>query len=80
MHKIRPATWYSERGNFPVFGSLEHFLSGIEQTVWQNPKTREESSTWKNKFLKSYKDFYNIDLDIPRWDDIKSIYNPKKFS
>lgn len=76
VHKIRPGVWYSAReGNYPMFACLEDFLSAIEQTVWQNPKTRDTSSTWKIRFLKNYKKHYNVNLTIPRWDDIAGRYS-----
>lgn len=75
VQKIRPGNWYSTRCNFEMFRSLEDFISAIEQTVWQNPKTREKSAMWKNQFLKSYEKHYGVKLQIPRWDDIKDTYN-----
>lgn len=79
VHKIRPGVWYSSRPrDFKMFNSLVDFLSAVEQTVWQNPKTREESGTWKNKFLRSYENFYRERLLIPRWDDISETYKVYK--
>ena len=75
VHKIRPGVWYSnQRVRFPMFTCLEDFVSAIEQTVWQNPKTRDTSATWKRRFLESYKNFYGVSLYIPRWDDIADKY------
>lgn len=75
VHKIRPGVWYSaQRSKFPMFTCLEDFISAIEETVWQNPKTRESSSTWKRRFLDSYQDYYGVRLNIPRWDDIADKY------
>lgn len=75
VHKIRPGIWYSAKGvKFPTFDSLEDFLSAIEQTVWQNPKTRESSGTWKRHFLENYQAYYGVRLSIPRWDDISYKY------
>lgn len=74
VHKIRPATWYSENSRYPVFESLEDFVSAIEETVYQNPKTHAESGTWKNKFLASYFKKYGVKLNIPRWNDIEHKY------
>lgn len=75
VHKIRPGVWYStQRVKFPMFNCLEDFISAIEQTVWQNPKTRDSSATWKNRFLDSYQNFYGVRLNIPRWDDIAGTY------
>lgn len=78
VHKIRPGVWYSiKKGNYPMFKSLEDFLSAIEETVYQNPKTHDAASMWKKKFLASYKDFYGVTLKIPRWDDIADTYSVK---
>lgn len=75
VHKIRPGVWYStQRVKHPMFTCLEDFVSAIEQTVWQNPKTRETSGTWKRRFLESYENYYGIRLNIPRWDDIAEQY------
>lgn len=73
VHKIRPGKWYAN-SQIPMFKSLEHFLSAIEQTVWQNPKTREASATWKTKFQNSYKHYYGVKLEFPRWQDIANEY------
>ena len=62
---------------FPMFEKLEDFISAVEHTVWQNPKTREESAMWKLKFLKSYENYYGIKLKIPRWDEIEEYYSKK---
>lgn len=75
VHKIRPGVWYStKKGNFPMFSCLEDFVSAIEETVYQNPKTHDSASSWKKKFLSSYERFYGIRLSIPRWDDIAHKY------
>ena len=75
VHKIRPGVWYSVRPrDFTMFRNIEDFLSAVEQTVWQNPDTRVYSADWKRLFLESYRDFYGIDLDIPRWDEIADSY------
>lgn len=75
VNKIRPGVWYSEKPrDFLIFRTLEDFLSAIEQTVWQNPDTRGSSANWKQKFIASYRRFYGITLNIPRWDDIADSY------
>ena len=75
VHKIRPGVWYSNKPtNYPMFSCLEHFISAIEETVYQNPKTRELSSTWLRKFLTSYEAHYGKKLTIPRWYEIEQIY------
>mgnify|MGYP000798059117 CR=1 FL=1 len=75
VHKIRPAVWYS-KGNlsFKPFESLEDFISAMEQTVYQNPKTRNISGTWLTNFIKSYKTYYGKKLIIPRWSEIEDKY------
>lgn len=75
VHKIRPGVWFStKKGNFPMFRCLEDFVSAIEETVYQNPKTHDSASMWKRKFLDSYKGYYGTSLKIPRWDDIADGY------
>lgn len=75
VNKIRPGVWYSTRPQkFEMFHNLEDFLSAVEQTVWQNPDTRQDSATWKNRFLQAYFEHYGVRLDIPRWDYIADGY------
>lgn len=79
VHKIRPGVWYSEKkGNIPMFESLEHFISAIEETVYQNPTTRQSAASWKNRFIKSYEKYCGKKLSIPRWHEIEARYNGKK--
>lgn len=75
VHKIRPGIWYSTKAtNIPMFYCLEDFLSAVEETVYQNPKTHELGATWKNEFLKRYQAYYGKLIQIPRWSDIKDKY------
>lgn len=75
VHKIRPGVWYSEHPrDFRLFSCLEHFISAMEETVYQNEDTRKKGSQWKNRFLDSYKRFYGRILQIPKWDEIKDSY------
>ena len=75
VHKIRPGIWYSVRpGNIPMFKCMEDFISAIEETVYKNPKTHETAASWRYNFIKSYKKFYGVELNIPRWQEIKSQY------
>jgi hypothetical protein len=79
VHKIRPGVWYSKANQvYPIFTCLEHFLSALEETVYQNPKTHETAGTWRSTFLDSYFKFYGKKLDIPRWQDIGETYILKK--
>lgn len=73
VHKIRPGVWYSKKSK--MFESLEDFISAVEETVYQNPKTHNEASKWKNNFLENYQKFYNKTIEIPRWSDIKQKYS-----
>lgn len=80
VHKIRPGIWYAEdtsRTDYTVFESLEDFISAIEEAVFQNPKTHNNAGTWKTSFLRSYKKETGIDLNIPRWFEIKDKYDLK---
>lgn len=75
VHKIRPGVWYSLKPReFKIFTCIEHFLSAIEETVYQNEDTRKKGSQWKNRFLASYKKFYGKTMIIPKWDEIKDLY------
>lgn len=75
VHKIRPRVWYSDRpGNIPMFKCIEDFIAAIEEAVYQNPKTHESAATWKKNFIDSYRKFYGVKLDIPRWQEIAPKY------
>ena len=79
VHKIRPGVWYSNNtSKFKMFECLEDFISAIEETVYQNPKTHENASSWKRQFLSSYENYYGARLSVPRWDDIADKYLVKK--
>lgn len=78
VHKIRPGVWYStQKGNYPMFKCIEDFVSAIEETVYQNPKTHETAGNWKKQFLASYEKYYGKKLNIPRWQDIEDLYSNK---
>lgn len=79
VHKIRPGVWYSDNAaSYSIFESLEDFISAMEETVYQNPKTHNDAATWKNKFLRSYEERNGVELSIPRWSDIKDKYDLKR--
>lgn len=80
VHKIRPAKWHSTGKSlkFKTFKNLEDFISAIEHTVYQNPKTREKSGEWLNIFIHNYEKHYNIKLIIPRWNEIEDEYKNNK--
>lgn len=77
IHKIRPGVWYSERAtDYAVFNSLEDFISAIEETTFKEPKLRGTiASTWLAVFQKNYKARNGVELNVPRWNDIKDRYN-----
>lgn len=76
INNIRPATWYSKRNEFPTFQSLEHFLSAVEETIYTYVDTRTMAENWLKNLKASYKRFYGQELDVPRWMDIKHLYQP----
>lgn len=76
IHKIRPGVWYSKnKSSYNTFRSMEDFISAIEETVYQNPKTHNVAGIWKKQFLESYEQHYGIKLKIPRWSDIEDSYS-----
>ena len=60
-----------------MFKCLEDFIAAIEETVYQNPKTHESAANWKKNFIDSYRKFYGVQLNIPRWQEIASKYEVK---
>ncbi|MBO4288179.1 MAG: NgoBV family restriction endonuclease [Kiritimatiellae bacterium] len=74
IHKIRPGVWYGKPTQFRMFDSLESFVSAVDYTVWQNPKTRETSGTWLVDFQNAYARHYGRKITIPRWTEIADKY------
>jgi type II restriction enzyme len=75
VYKIRPAVWYTtSRVDYKIFECLEDFISAIEETVHQNPDTRDIAGTWLSRFNESYKKHYGKKLSIPRWREISEKY------
>jgi len=76
IQKIRPCVWYSKKKTkFPNFKKLEHYLSAIEETIYNYAETRPNAKGWKEKMEKSYKAFYGKEIRIPRWMDIENEYH-----
>lgn len=71
VHKIRPAKWYSttKSTRFRPFERLEHFLSAMEQTIYDNPDTKEFYVGWRKRMTASYQKFYDRPLAIPKWEE-----------
>lgn len=74
VHKIRPGNWNSKKSKFKLFATAEDFLAAFEQTVWQNPDTKDRYGTWRNSFLKSYQKHFGRTITIPKWEDIEKLY------
>lgn len=75
IYNIRPATWYSESTQYPTFKCLEHFLSALEQTLYDYNQTRTTlAEGWAKKVCAAYKKQYGKTLNLPRWYDIKDQY------
>ncbi|MDE6480611.1 MAG: NgoBV family restriction endonuclease [Muribaculaceae bacterium] len=74
VHKIRPAKWYGISKDFAVYSNMEDFLAAMEETVYKNKDTRDDGPDWLSTLIKNYKDFYGIDLNLPRWKDIERKY------
>ncbi|MFJ1430822.1 NgoBV family restriction endonuclease [Capnocytophaga canimorsus] len=77
IFNIRPAVWYSDKTDYPTFECLEDFLSALEEVIYVYPDTHLKGATWKKELIKSYKDHYGRDLNIPRWMDIKDKYKKR---
>lgn len=77
IHKIRPGVWYSEKPtDYAIFESLEDFISAIEETTFKEPKLRSSiASTWLIVFQRNYKLWSGVELNVPRWSDIKDKYD-----
>ena len=78
IFNIRPAIWYSEKTDYSCFESLEHFLAAIEQTIYKYHDTNHLAERWSEDVIKAYKNFYGVELQIPRWMDIKAQYEKVK--
>lgn len=77
IHKIRPAKWYGTKSRFPMFQSLEHYLSAIEETLFSYPDTHNLSVGWRKKVTEAYMAFYGKPINIPRWEELDATYRPK---
>ena len=79
IYNIRPATWYTDHNEYPVFECLEDFLAAIEQTLYDYNQTRSTlAESWAKKLCKAYKECYGTELILPRWYDIKDKYHNVK--
>lgn len=76
IHKIRPAKWYGKQSRFPIFQSMEHYLSAIEETLFSYHDTHALSVGWRKKVVEAYKDFFGKTITIPRWEELDEFYRP----
>lgn len=76
IHKIRPAKWFGTRSRYPMFQSMEHYLSAIEETLFGYHDTHDLSVGWRKKVIEAYRNFYGENIKIPRWEDLDEIYRP----
>lgn len=74
IFNLRPATWYAANPDYSAFQSLEHFLAALEQTIYKYHDTNSLADNWKDNVIASYRRHYGIELEIPRWNDIKAQY------
>ena len=74
LQKMRPGNWFTNRGSGKTFESKEDYLAAFEETVYQCSETHSLASQWRNRFLRSYKNYYGVELQFPRWDAIKGKY------
>lgn len=74
IQKMRPGDIRNEANEKQMYRCLEHYISAIEETVYMCDQTHTEATTWKKRFLNSYKKTYGVELDIPRYTDIKDLY------
>lgn len=77
IFNIRPAVWYSDKTDYPNFESLEDFLSALEEVIYTYPDTHARGATWQKELIQAYKDYYGVELHIPRWMDIAHKYQKR---
>lgn len=78
IFNIRPSVWYSDRTDYPNFECLEDFLSALEEVIYTYPDTHSKGATWKRDLIRSYYEYYGVELNIPRWMDIKDRYQKRR--
>ncbi len=74
VHKIRPAKWYGTQTKYKIFTCVEHFLSAIENAVYNNNDTKDDAPGWMQQMEKNYNEYYNTSIHIPRWYEIQNEY------
>lgn len=74
IYNLRPASWYSKSTQYPIFQSLERFLSALDYVLKTYSPTAKIGMTWRKDVIKAYKKQYGKTLDIPLWQDIAELY------
>jgi hypothetical protein len=64
IYNIRPIIWYSEKSKFKAFASKSDFVSALNETRYQYPKTHHDNAHWLKKVLKNYKEKTGSDFII----------------
>lgn len=78
IYNLRPATWYSLSTQYPIFQSLEHFLSALDYVLKTYSPTAKIGMTWRKDVIKAYKKHFGKTLDIPLWQDIAELYSERE--
>ncbi len=75
IYNIRPSTFFSSSAKYKSFQSLGHFISALEQTIYDYSVTRSTmAEKWLYKLQEAYHEEYGIEIVVPRWFDIKQLY------
>ena len=74
VQKMRPGNWNAKKEKFKLFESKEDYLAAFEETVYQCSETHSKGSQWRNRFSRSYKNHYGVEIKFPKWDEIKEKY------
>lgn len=64
IYNIRPSVWYSERARFKPFNTKEDFLSALNNTRYQYPKTRPQNAHWLRKVIQNYEKHTGVLLSV----------------
>lgn len=75
IYTLRPAKWYGKKITYPIFRSLDDYISALDDTV-QNyfDRTNPARNRWLDRLIAKYKEESNVRLTKQRWDDICGQY------
>ncbi|WP_304429191.1 NgoBV family restriction endonuclease [Romboutsia ilealis] len=74
LSKMRPGTWYGRSRHFKFYESKEDYLAAFEETIYQYRETRMLGDQWRNRFKRSYRNHYGVEIEFPQWREIKDRY------